>query len=123
MSALKYIRNQGNVQQSAGSGAPGSWQTFWGRADEDGMPFRGPVAPLMKNEEYEQVSGVSSDFHSVVLNLLDPAQNKQFEGIIDKAVNTKHVSVVRCDLLPPQPGYLTVLLWYTENFKEVPRQQ
>lgn len=122
MSVLKYIRTQGQQPHSAGSGAPSSWQTFWGQSEEDGMPFRGPVAPMMKREEYEQVAGVSSDFHSVVLNLLDPHQNQQFEAIIDKAVNTKHVVVMRCELMPPQPGYLTVLLWYTENFKEVPRQ-
>lgn len=124
LSALKYIRNGQNPDvRSAGSGAPSHWSAFWGKADEDGMPFRGPVAPLMKTAEYDQVAGISSDFHSVVLNLADPEQNRQFEQIIDKAVNTQHVTIMRCELLPPQPGYLSVMVWYTENFREVPRQQ
>lgn len=59
---------------------------YWGRADEDGAPYRG-TPPTLPREEFENRLARVCDPHNGVFDLGDPEQNKQYLEVLDKITN------------------------------------
>ena len=113
MGIVKYLdQNPGGHEK---------WEPQWGRAARDGLPFRGPTVPNLKEEEFEAYAEVSRDFKSRMLNLSVKADNDEFERIVDQSVNGGLVTIMKCELLPGATAEKAlVLVWYTQNYMEVP---
>lgn len=60
---------------------------YWGRANEDGLPFRGPMAPLLRDEEMEVRARKVADAKNGFYDTGDPKQNKTFLDIMECAYN------------------------------------
>lgn len=60
---------------------------FWGRADTDGLPFRGHHAPIMPDEEYEARVVQVADAKNAFFDVADAAQNKAYLAVLDGACN------------------------------------
>lgn len=60
---------------------------FWGRAEDEGAPFRGPAAPVLTEGEFEQRTHQVVDVKNGFFDVRDKSQNKQFLGILDAAAN------------------------------------
>jgi hypothetical protein len=73
MSFLKYL-------------AEGGGELSFGRANVDGMPFRGPRA-LLREDEYEELTTVVKDGHVAVLDLSKPEDLEKLQQIVDRAAN------------------------------------
>jgi hypothetical protein len=58
----------------------------WGRADEDGAPFRGNPLMLTEEEYLDRVVKVK-DAHNRVFDTSDPKQNRQYLLIVEKAAH------------------------------------
>ena len=55
----------------------------WNRAHLDGAPYRGKVIPLLKDEEFEELSERVWDTKSDMFDLADPDQRKQYHKVLD----------------------------------------
>jgi len=60
----------------------GRGQLFWNRADVDGLPFRGQMAPLLREEEYEER----------VVRVADPKNGTYYTG--DEEQNAAYLKVM-----------------------------
>jgi hypothetical protein len=60
---------------------------FWGRAAEDGAPYRGEIPPLMPEEEYESRVARVNDFRNGFFNVKLPEENKKFCEIMECCAN------------------------------------
>lgn len=65
----------------------GRGDLFWGRADIDGLPFRGKEAPLLRSEEFEERLVRVADPKNATFYTGDTAQNKKYLEILDGAAN------------------------------------
>src|SRR3990172_6415965 len=77
MSLLKHFGEQGNEHNG---------RLFWSNALGN-VPFRGPHAPTLTQDEIETQVGVNFDFHSEIFDLADPEQHKRFDWIMDRIIN------------------------------------
>jgi hypothetical protein len=75
---LKYFADRGGAEHGGSS-------LFW-PGTQDGFPFRGDVAPNLKQAETEEI-GLSLDFHSELFCLWDPDQKAAFDNVMDRIVN------------------------------------
>jgi hypothetical protein len=46
----------------------------WHRADRDGAPYRGPITPILKEEEYEELAQRVSDAKVAIFDTSNPEQ-------------------------------------------------
>jgi hypothetical protein len=58
----------------------------WGRASADGIPFRGTI-PLVREEEFEARVVRVPDFNNAFFDVTVPAENKQFNDVMERCVN------------------------------------
>lgn len=68
---------------------------FWGRLDVDGLPFRGPNAPMLKSEEYEDHLERVNDAKVNIFVLNDPEQRKEYADILDRISNGWYSCLLR----------------------------
>jgi hypothetical protein len=80
MSFLKYQDDE-SVRKGNGRGP-----LQFGRAHVDGMPFRGPM-PLLKEDEYRELTETVQDFGAKVFNVQDPQDYREMKEIFDRAAN------------------------------------
>ena len=80
MSFLKYSEN---VEIIDGNGRG---ELSFGRAREDGMPFRGQSIP-MREDEYEDFTEVVQDADVGMYDIKDPQEYAILKDILDKAAN------------------------------------
>ena len=59
----------------------------WSRASRDGAPFRGSQLPLLKEEEYENLSERVYDANVETFDTDDPEQKEKLQSILDAAAN------------------------------------
>jgi hypothetical protein len=64
---MAFVKQQHQVEDDRG-------KLFWNRSGDDGAPFRGPMAPLLKEEEFEQLAERVYDTKYGVFNTADPDQ-------------------------------------------------
>lgn len=60
---------------------------YWGRAELDGLPFRGKEIPKLKEEEFTDRTIRTFDARNGTFNTADKAQNEQYLEVLDKAAN------------------------------------
>lgn len=59
----------------------------WGRADQDGLPYRGAFAPQYTADEFEDRVVRVADPQCEVFDLSDPEQKQAYLQVIDGVVN------------------------------------
>jgi hypothetical protein len=59
----------------------------WGRVHVDGLPFRGDVDPLLREEEYEQRAVRVADFKNGFFDVENPEQNRLYNGVLECCAN------------------------------------
>jgi hypothetical protein len=77
MSLLKHFGEQGDEHQG---------RLFWSDA-LGGLPFRGPFAPTLSQDEIETQVGVTFDFHAETFDLADEQQKQKYIWVMDRIVN------------------------------------
>jgi len=65
----------------------GRGNLYWGRADVDGLPFRGPEAPLLREEEFDDRLVRVADPKNGTFYTGDEEQNKKYLEVMDGAAN------------------------------------
>jgi hypothetical protein len=65
----------------------GRGNIFWGRADIDGLPFRGNEAPLLRDEEFEDRLVRVADPKNATFYTGDKEQNKKYLETMDGVAN------------------------------------
>jgi hypothetical protein len=71
------------MDQTRRNGSP----LFWGRADLDGAPFRGPVVPMLESEEAEDRLVTTFDAQNRIFDLSRPEDNKAYLAVLDMCYN------------------------------------
>jgi hypothetical protein len=56
---------------------------WWGRSSVDGLPFRGPTAPVLPEDEYEARVVKVSDFRNAFFDVTVPRENKLFCDVME----------------------------------------
>lgn len=59
----------------------------WGRADEDGLPYRGAFAPMMTGEEFEERTVKVADPHAETFDLSRPEHKASYLNVMDGIAN------------------------------------
>ena len=62
-------------------------QLFWGRAEQDGLPFRGIQPPVMPDEEYESRAVRVADVKNGIFDVTIPEQNAEYVKVLDACIN------------------------------------
>jgi len=78
--------------------ASGGRHLHWNRLEFDGLPFRGDMAPIMPEEEYEARAVRISDFRNGFFDVQDAQENKWYCDVMECCFN----------------GWFK--LWYEEKF-------
>lgn len=78
-SLVKFLNQQ--------QGGNGRGKLFWGRLDKDGLPFRGPFAPNLTEDEYEERVVRVADPHNGTFRTWIPEENNAYLEVIDKVLN------------------------------------
>ena len=65
----------------------GRGNLFWGRADIDGLPFRGKEAPLLRTEEFEDRLVRVEDPKNATFYTGDEEQNIKYLEVMDGVAN------------------------------------
>ena len=96
----------------------GRGEVYWNRADIDGLPFRGPTAPLLKEEEYEDRIRRVNDFKNSTFDTEDSEQNAVYCQVMD-AVSNGWFQLIHIDRKPKADdnGYRIYIEW-VEPFLE-----
>jgi hypothetical protein len=71
------------VQQRQSKRGP----VYWNRASQDGLPYRGQVDSLRREEEFEATSVRVRDPDNGTFNTADPEQNEKYLYVMDRIVN------------------------------------
>lgn len=69
------------------SNAADGRKLFWGRAGDDGAPYRGDVPPLMPEEEYESRAVRVNDFKKGFFDVHDPVEGKGYDEVMECCAN------------------------------------
>lgn len=56
---------------------------WWGRTDVDGLPFRGPTAPYMPEDEFQERVTRVRDFRNAFFDVTDAQQNRDFCQVME----------------------------------------
>jgi len=65
----------------------GRGQLFWGRADLDGLPYRGFTAPSFRQDEFESRIVKVADPKNGTFYTGDPEQNAEYLKVMDGVAN------------------------------------
>jgi len=65
----------------------GGKRLFWGRADLDGFPFRGPSAPSMPEEEYAARVVRVADARNAFFDVTVEGENRQYLDVMECCFN------------------------------------
>lgn len=60
---------------------------WWGRVEEDGIPYRGDAPPLMTEDEYEDRVVKVASFKNDYFDTADREQNALFRAVMECCVN------------------------------------
>jgi hypothetical protein len=60
---------------------------WWNRAEIDGLPFRGPFAPIMPEEEYEARVVRVADARNAFFDVTDAQENKLYLDVLECVFN------------------------------------
>jgi hypothetical protein len=70
-----------------GQGRQGDKRLFWNRVGSDGVPFRGPFAPLYTDEEYQEKVVRVVDYRNGFFDVTDDEQNQRFLLMMECCAN------------------------------------
>lgn len=62
-------------------------RVYWGRADEDGVPYLGPRPPLLTDAEYEERAVRVPYPRNGFFDLSDPTQNQSYLNVLQGVAN------------------------------------
>jgi len=65
----------------------GRGKVYWGRADRDGLPFRGAAAPTYTEDEFQDRVVRVADPKNGTFDTGDEEQNKQYLAVLDGIAN------------------------------------
>lgn len=65
----------------------GDKKLFWGRINQDGLPFRGDAAPMLTEDEYETRINRVADAKNAFFDVRDTEQNAKFLQVMECAFN------------------------------------
>ncbi len=65
----------------------GNQRLWWGRAEHDGLPYRGAFAPLMPEAEYEQRVVRVADFRNNFFDVTDEGENRLYVEVMECCAN------------------------------------
>jgi len=85
----------------------------------DGFPFRGPVVPDLRQQEYENVP-LALDYHSGQFRLWEPDGKAAFDDVMDKIVNGWYMQHKRIDRWSNEHCGLLVWLEWVQVYGETP---
>ena len=60
---------------------------FWGRASYDGVPFRGAIAPMLREEEYEVRAIRVCDAKVRTFDMSEPDDAAAYRDVLDRVMN------------------------------------
>lgn len=60
---------------------------WWGRADIDGLPFRGQYAPMMPEQEYQERVVRIADFRNGFFDVTNLEENKSYCDVMECCAN------------------------------------
>lgn len=112
-SLIKYYDKQENCRGNL----------YWGRANDDGAPFRGKKAPLLRDNEFEKQAERVEDGHVEIFDLSDPEQKKRYEEILDAAINQWYTIYFRDWKYSEKRDTWLVLVEWSEAYMEIPDKQ
>lgn len=94
-------------------------ELHWGRAAEDGAPFRGPIV-MYKNDEYDRKVVRVADAHVEVFDIGDPEQKLAYQTILDRAASGWYQILTRdCKWVDDERGTrMFVYVEWVENYYE-----
>ena len=105
----------------------GRGQLFWNRADVDGLPFRGQMAPILREEEYEERVVRVADPKNGTYYTGDPEQNADYLKVMDGISNGWYhlIFVDRWRESEDKHHYIYIewVEYYLEDGKPTPYQQ
>ena len=116
---MSFIKQQNQREDNRG-------KLFWNRAGEDGAPFRGPMAPLLKEEEFEQLAERVYDAKFGVFDTSDPEQRimgRTLYEVLDGAVCDLYKVLYRDHRWGQNAGGTPVMFQYiewAEPYQELP---
>ena len=118
-SLVKYMN-----QTDGGNGQ----NLYWHRASQDGAPFRGPTAPVLKEEEYQQQVVRIGDPQVEIFDTTDPEQRKKYQEVLAKVVNGGwgQVLFIERKFIPELKGwrvYLEWVQWFMQDGSQEAAQQ
>lgn len=70
-------------QNDAGEGK----KLFWNRVEADGAPYRGPMAPMLTESEYEQNVVRVADVRNNFFDATVPVENKAYLDVLERCAN------------------------------------
>ena len=102
MSLFKHFGEQGDEHRG---------NLFWSNA-LNGIPFRGPYAPTLNQEEIETQVNVTFDFKSDFFDMTKEVQLKKYQWVMDRIVNRWFMlHHVERHFLPAEKTVIVYLEW------------
>ena len=88
----------------------------------DGFPFRGAVAPDLKQDEFQDIP-LALDYHSERFLLWEPSEKFRFDKVMDHIVNGLYMQHKRIDRWSDEHCGLMVWLEWVQIYGETPSGQ
>lgn len=107
---LKFFQEQGGPAHGG--------NLFWPGTTE-GFPFRGNVAPDLRQEEMQQIA-LALDFKSAMFCLWRAEDKAAFDDIMDRIVNGWFMQHKREDTWDPEHNHYRVWLEWVQIYGETP---
>ena len=96
----------------------GRGKLHWARAGEDGAPFRGPQAPMMTEEEFDERLVRVGDPQIEIFDIGDPEQRALYKAVMDRIVNGwAQCQFVERQFAPATSSWIVYIEW-VEYFME-----
>jgi hypothetical protein len=93
-------------------------QLYWGRADLDGLPFRGPAPPDFTREEFEERVAKVGDPHNGRFRTWIEEENKAYLDVVDMVVNGWAQCLFIDRWRDPEEGRHVIYVEWAEYFLE-----
>ena len=94
---------------------PTGQNLYWGRIDQDGVPFRGREAPAFREEEFEHNTAKVADARVGVFHLAKEDEREAYRVLLEKVANNwyglGHLERAK-DPDPAQPYPIIYVEWY-----------
>lgn len=108
-SLVKYM----NDQNGGGRG-----RVHWHRAAQDGLPFRGQIDPMMREEEFEDRLVEVQDAKNGIFNVNDPDQNAIYMAVMDRIANGHYQAIFIDRRFDEENKTWLVYIEWAEKFME-----